>query len=177
MTDGSIGFDAFARAIVSNEKDDMDPIHPHLRRTLFDFKTLPADQAIASHAAEIPMMEMKESKYGYRLDPGEDVLVGIGFVTAMVYPMFYWVAPRSGLATVHGIRILNAPGTVDPDYRGEAGVLLFNESRDPFVIKKDMRINQLIFQWAVIPSFKYEYDVKYLPKTLRGSGGFGHTKW
>ena len=59
------------------------------------------------------------NQLAYQMDPGESVLVGIGFITEMEWPMFYWVAPRSGLAAKWGITVTNAPGTVDPDYRIE----------------------------------------------------------
>jgi dUTP diphosphatase len=82
------------------------------------------------------------------------------------------VRPRSGLALKHGIGMLNAPGTIDADYRGEIGVLLFNFSDIPFEIKRGDRIAQMVFARLV----KAELDeVEGLSETARGSGGFGHT--
>ena len=109
------------------------------------------------------------------MDPQESVLVGIGFVTQMTFPMFYWVAPRSGLASKWGITVTNAPGTVDPDYRGEAGVLVFNRNNSPFDLKYNMRIAQIIFQTALIPDFTVVTNSYELEGTRRGTGGFGST--
>ena len=107
--------------------------------------------------------------------PASQVLVGIGFLTEMPFPMFYWVAPRSGLAAKWGITVTNAPGTVDPDYRGEAGVLVYNLNPHPFLLHKDMRIAQVIFQIALIPEFFKVSSPKELADTTRGVGGFGST--
>lgn len=109
------------------------------------------------------------------MDPLESVLVGIGFVTALPFPMFYWVAPRSGLASKWGITVTNAPGTVDPDYRGEAGVLVYNRNDKPFALKRGMRIAQIIFQTALLPQFETITDYRQLPSSVRGAGGFGST--
>lgn len=82
------------------------------------------------------------------------------------------VRPRSGLALKHGIGMLNAPGTIDADYRGEIGVILFNFSEVPFSIKRGDRIAQLVF--SKIEKAKLEC-VEQLSETARGAGGFGHT--
>ena len=168
QTEGAIGFDTHIRAVVSDS--EMDRNHPVLRKTLFDFKNWPEDPKVKSHVHE-------NSEHGliYRMEPHESVLVGIGFVTAMPFPMFYWMAPRSGLSSKWGITVTNAPGTVDPDYRGEAGVLVYNRNSTTFDIHHGMRISQIIFQWALIPEFQVYEDLEKLPKTLRGSGGFGST--
>jgi dUTP pyrophosphatase len=81
------------------------------------------------------------------------------------------IRPRSGLA-VKGISIPNAPGTIDPDYRGEVSVLLINHGSQEFRVTRGMRIAQLV----VLPVPRIEWqEVEDLPPTLRGSGGFGHT--
>jgi|UniRef100_A0A7C6A9Z4 dUTP pyrophosphatase len=82
------------------------------------------------------------------------------------------VRPRSGLALNHGIGVLNSPGTIDSDYRGEVVVILFNFSNTPFVIKKGDRIAQLVFASVVKVNLK---KTKKLSRTKRGKGGFGHT--
>ena len=82
------------------------------------------------------------------------------------------VRPRSGLAIKHGITVLNAPGTIDADYRGEVKVLLINFSDKDFLIEKETRIAQMIFS-TVSPTTLEEVDT--LDETLRGSGGFGST--
>jgi dUTP pyrophosphatase len=111
----------------------------------------------------------------YRMEPGESVLVGVGFITEMPYPLFYWTAPRSGLASRWLISITNAPGTVDPDYRGEAGILVHNRGKGTFDLRHNMRIAQIVFTWAVIPSFELVEHLKDLSGTPRGPGGFGST--
>ncbi len=165
-TDGAIGFDVYLRAIVS--ATEMDSKNPNLRKTLFDFKNVPDDKVTAKHVIEA------NGKLAYRMDPGESVLVGMGFITEMEFPMFYWVAPRSGLASKYGITVTNAPGTVDPDYRGEAGVLVYNRNSFHFDLEHNMRIAQIIFQSAIIPDIDV-IDFNDLDKTRRGSGGFGST--
>jgi dUTP pyrophosphatase len=167
-TDGAIGYDAFVRAIVSSH--DMETETPYLRKTLFDFKNIPsAVDPILSHLVKV------DGKWFYRLKPGERVLVGIGFISEMHFPMFYWVAPRSGLATKLGVTLSNAPGTIDPDYRGEAGVIVTNQGTKHFDIGLDMRIAQIIFQWALIPREVLVEHYHELSQTERASGGFGST--
>jgi dUTP pyrophosphatase len=82
------------------------------------------------------------------------------------------VRPRSGLAFKHGIGMLNAPGTIDADYRGEISVILFNFSDKPFIIRRGDRVAQLVF--AKLEKAKFR-EVDTLSETARGAGGFGHT--
>lgn len=83
------------------------------------------------------------------------------------------VRPRSGLALKHGITIINAPGTIDADYRGEVGIILINHGQEPFIVKRGDRIAQLIIRRVC----KVQWDEKCdLNPTKRGEGGFGHTK-
>ncbi len=166
-TRGAIGYDTYLRAVVS--ATEMDPTNPNLRKTLFDFVHIPTDETVRH------VFTNADGKHVYRMDPHESVLVGIGFVTQMVFPMFYWVAPRSGLASKWGITVTNAPGTVDPDYRGEAGVLVYNRNKTTFDLEHNMRIAQIIFQMALIPRFKVVKKVTNLGQTHRGVGGFGST--
>jgi dUTP pyrophosphatase len=171
-TKGAIGFDAAIRAVVS--ATEMDPINPILRKTLFDFSEVPKDNPYTErHVVIVP--GQAGNQLAYQMDPGESVLVGIGFITEMEFPMFYWAAPRSGLAAKWGITVTNSPGTVDPDYRGEAGVLVYNKNPHPFLLHKDMRIAQVIFQRAIIPNFDMVDSYKDLSNTSRGTGGFGST--
>lgn len=167
QTEGAIGFDVRLRAIVS--PSELTDGQPKLRRTLFNFVDRPDDPDVARHVA--PM----GGSLVYRMDPGESVLVGIGFVTEMAFPFFYWVAPRSGLASKWGITVTNAPGTVDPDYRGEAGVLVYNRNDYTFDLKHGMRIAQIIFQRASIPKLFQVADFEELDTTRRDAGGFGST--
>ena len=82
------------------------------------------------------------------------------------------VRPRSGLALKHGLTIVNTPGTIDSDYRGEIGIILCNLGKERFTVERGMRIAQLIIQ----PVFRAELiEVDCLEETRRGAGGFGHT--
>ena len=93
---------------------------------------------------------------------------------AMAIPEGYeaQVRPRSGLALKQGISVLNTPGTVDADYRGEVGVILMNHSKDDLVVKRGDRIAQMIINKIERIAFD---EVDVLPETGRGAGGFGHT--
>lgn len=171
-TAGAIGFDAAIRAVVS--ATEMDSKNPILRKTLFDFNEVPKDNPYTERHIVMTPGE-SGALLAYQMDPGESVLVGIGFITEMEFPMFYWVAPRSGLAAKWGITVTNSPGTVDPDYRGEAGVLVYNRNAHPFFLHKDMRIAQIVFQEAIIPVVEEVENFEELTKSVRGTGGFGST--
>lgn len=82
------------------------------------------------------------------------------------------VRPRSGLAIEHGVTVLNTPGTIDADYRGEVKVILVNLGREPFTVSSGDRVAQMVFQKIMRVSLR---EVKDLPRTERGSGGFGST--
>ena len=104
--------------------------------------------------------------------PGERKLVPTGLCIAI--PHFYEVQirPRSGLALKNGITLPNSPGTIDSDYRGELQVILLNSGQEPFVVKRGMRIAQMIVAPVVKASFQI---VDNLDDTVRAAGGFGHT--
>jgi dUTP pyrophosphatase len=99
-------------------------------------------------------------------------LVATGIAIAIPEGYEGQVRPRSGLALKHGIGMLNAPGTIDADYRGEISVILFNFSDKPFIIRRGDRVAQLVF--ARLEKAKF-VKVDTLSETARGSGGFGHT--
>lgn len=106
------------------------------------------------------------------LEPLERKIVGTGLKVALPEGYEAQVRPRSGLAAKHGITVLNAPGTIDADYRGEIGVILVNLSNEPFTIQPGERIAQLVVarysqvEWSPVES---------LDSTQRGEGGFGST--
>jgi dUTP pyrophosphatase len=106
------------------------------------------------------------------LHPGERAMVPTGLRIAIPHGFEAQARPRSGLAIRHGIGMINAPGTIDSDYRGEVRVLLINHGQEPFTIQRGDRIAQIVFapvvraEWAVCDS---------LEATERGDGGFGHT--
>lgn len=99
-------------------------------------------------------------------------IVGTGLAIEMPKGLEAQVRPRSGLAAKFGIGVLNSPGTIDADYRGEIKVILFNFSKKPFKIKKGDRIAQLVFSKITKVTLK---EQKQLSKSQRGLGGFGHT--
>jgi dUTP pyrophosphatase len=106
------------------------------------------------------------------LAPGETVLVPCGITMAIPSGFEGQVRPRSGLALKHGIAVLNAPGTIDSDYRGELKVILTNFGRVPFVVNRGDRIAQLV----ISPVAAAEWDeTDGVDDTRRGAGGFGHT--
>jgi dUTP pyrophosphatase len=106
------------------------------------------------------------------IEPGRFVRIPCGIAVAVPSGFEAQVRPRSGLASRHGVTVLNAPGTIDADYRGEIQVLLINHGEAPFVVDRGMRIAQLV----VAPVAAVEWDVtEQLPVTSRGGGGFGHT--
>lgn len=106
------------------------------------------------------------------LMPGQRVLVPTGIAIALPQGYEAQVRPRSGLAAEHGVTLLNSPGTIDADYRGEIGVLLINHGAAPFKITRGMRVAQLVI--APVSRARWrEADV--LEETARGAGGFGST--
>lgn len=106
------------------------------------------------------------------LQPGEFRLIPCGFAMAIPPGFEAQVRPRSGLASKHGVTVLNAPGTIDSDYRGEVKVLLINHGKAPFSVLPGMRIAQLVM--APVTRVTWE-PTDTLPATHRGKGGFGHT--
>jgi dUTP pyrophosphatase len=105
--------------------------------------------------------------------PGKSVLFGIGVKMAVPWPFQCEMRPRSGMASKYDVELSNSPGTIDPDFRGEAGVLLRNKGDSPFSIEKNMRVAQLIFTKAEVPLFEEIKDE--LSVTKRNDGGFGST--
>lgn len=106
------------------------------------------------------------------LQPGERYLVPTGLAFAIPEGYEVQVRPRSGLAIKHGISMVNAPGTIDADYRGEIRIILINHGQEPFIVNSGDRIAQLV----VAPVCQADLvEVGELSETERGSGGFGHT--
>ena len=104
--------------------------------------------------------------------PGEKKIISTGIMVAIPEQYEIQIRPRSGLAAKNGISVLNTPGTIDADYRGEIKVILINLGKDIFQINKNDRIAQMI----VCPIIKVELkEVESLPETARGEGGFGST--
>jgi dUTP pyrophosphatase len=104
--------------------------------------------------------------------PGGRAMVPTGLAIALPEGFEAQVRPRSGLAARHGVTVLNSPGTIDADYRGEIQVILINLGEAPFVVERGMRIAQLV----VAPVAEAAFDVvAALPESGRGAGGFGST--
>ncbi len=107
-----------------------------------------------------------------KLQPGARALVPTGFALELPHGYEAQVRPRSGLALKHGITILNSPGTIDADYRGEVMVILINHGTEPFLVQRGDRIAQLV----IAPVAQVEIvAVEALGETERGPGGFGST--
>ncbi len=106
------------------------------------------------------------------LQPLERKLISTGLFIELPQGYEAQIRPRSGLALKKGITVLNTPGTIDADYRGEIGVILINMSNEPFLINDGERICQMVVAQHEVVSWK---AVEWLDNTERGAGGFGHT--
>jgi dUTP pyrophosphatase len=106
------------------------------------------------------------------LNPGEIKLIATGISIALPEGFEGQVRPRSGLALRHGVSVLNTPGTIDADYRGEVGIILINLGKDPFVVRRGDRIAQLTVNRVFQARLELASD---LPDTARNEGGFGHS--
>ena len=106
------------------------------------------------------------------LEPGKSCLVPTGLSVAFPKEYEIQIRPRSGLAAKNNISILNTPGTIDSDYRGEVKIILFNHGNENFIINKNDRIAQMV----LTPIIKMELEeTSELPDSIRGEGGFGST--
>jgi dUTP pyrophosphatase len=143
-----------------------------------DIRQLPHGEGLAlpayqsAHAAGLDLLAAVPEDAPLILSPGQRALVPTGLTIALPPGYEAQVRPRSGLAAKHGVTVLNAPGTVDADYRGEIGVLLINHGDAPFPIRRGERIAQLVIasvvQAELVPAAS-------LSATERGAGGFGST--
>jgi dUTP pyrophosphatase len=106
------------------------------------------------------------------IEPSESRLIPTGLCVEIPEGYEAQIRPRSGLAFRHGITILNTPGTVDSDYRGEIGIILINHGKDAFTVRRGDRVAQLVFCSVCEPVFE---EVDKLADSGRGPGGFGHT--
>ena len=106
------------------------------------------------------------------LQPGDRALIPTGIAMALPEGFEAQIRPRSGLAYKFGVTVLNSPGTIDADYRGDVGVLLINHGKEPFTVEDGMRVAQMVV--AKYSQFEWN-EVKDLSSTDRGAGGFGST--
>jgi dUTP pyrophosphatase len=131
---------------------------------------LPAYQS--AHAAGLDLLAAVPEDVPLVLLPGARALVPTGLSIALPAGYEAQIRPRSGLASKHGVTVLNTPGTIDADYRGEIGVLLINHGEAPFPIRRGERIAQMVIAAVVRAEL---VAVGLLSTTDRGSGGFGST--
>ncbi len=136
-----------------------------------------------AHGADLPLPEYQSAQAsGFDLvaavaadvtiKPGQRETIPTGIAIALPLGTEAQVRPRSGLAARHGVTVLNTPGTIDADYRGEIQVILINLGHEPFVVRRGMRIAQLV----IAPVLRARIsESRELGKTPRGSGGFGST--
>jgi dUTP pyrophosphatase len=143
-----------------------------------DIRQLPHGEGLAlpayqsAHAAGLDLLAAVPEAAPLTLAPGQRALVPTGLTIALPPGYEAQVRPRSGLAAKHGVTVLNAPGTVDADYRGEIGVLLINHGEAPFDIRRGERIAQMVI--AAVARAELVAATE-LSATERGSGGFGST--
>jgi dUTP pyrophosphatase len=130
--------------------------------------TLPA--YATAHSAGMDLLAAVEDTK--TIAPGETALIPTGLSIALPEGYEAQVRPRSGLALKHSVTVLNSPGTVDADYRGEVGVILINHGKQPFVVERGMRIAQMVI--AAYARAEWQ-QVAELDETARGAGGFGST--
>ena len=104
--------------------------------------------------------------------PGETKLIHTGIYMELPVGYEAQIRPRSGLALKHGITVLNTPGTIDADYRGEVGIILINHGKEKFVIRNGERICQMVISKHEVAEWE---ETDTLEETKRGTGGFGHT--
>jgi len=131
---------------------------------------LPAYQS--AHAAGLDLLAAVAENAPLALAPGKHALVPTGLAIALPEGFEAQVRPRSGLAAKHGVTVLNSPGTIDADYRGEIQVILINHGAEPFTIKRGERIAQMVIAPVVQAKL---VATATLPDTDRGAGGFGST--
>jgi dUTP pyrophosphatase len=135
------------------------------------------------HAAELPLpcygteksagMDLVAATVGsVTIPPMGRVLIPTGLTIALPPHHELQIRPRSGLALKHGVTVLNTPGTVDEDYRGEVGVILLNTGAEPFFVNRGDRIAQAV----IAPVTRAQWnEIETLPETTRGAGGYGST--
>ena len=149
----------------------MSPIEVRITRlTHGDDLPLPSYQT--AHAAGLDLLAAVSTATPLIIAPGERGLVPTGLAIALPEGYEAQVRPRSGLAARHGLTILNAPGTIDADYRGEIGVILVNHGREPFTVTRGMRIAQLVVARVARIAWR---ETAALDGTERAAGGFGST--
>ncbi|MDR1558656.1 MAG: dUTP diphosphatase [Clostridiales bacterium] len=135
-----------------------------------DAKDLPLPGYMTENAAG---MDLRANVHeDIQLLPGDYKAIPVGIHIALPKGFEAQIRPRSGLAVKHGVSMVNAPGTIDADYRGEIRVILINHGTEAFIVRRGDRIAQMVVASVVTPVFT---EAGELPDTARGDGGFGHT--
>jgi dUTP pyrophosphatase len=158
--------------------DHPSPTNDPTRELIVEFKKLhpnrdkdiPLPRYMTPHAAGMDICAAVADTQV--IEPERIALIATGFAMALPYGFEAQIRPRSGLAVKHGVTIINAPGTIDSDYRGEVKIGLINLGRAPYTIKRGERIAQMVIQQVFQPRIR---QVKALDATARDSGGFGST--
>ena len=133
-------------------------------------KGLPLPRYMTAHAAGMDLYAavMMETT----IKPGERILLPTGIAVAIPPGYEIQIRPRSGLAIKHGISLVNSPGTIDADYRGEIKVIMINLGSEDFQVQREMRIAQMVLNKIDLIQWR---ETEELPNTERNAGGFGHT--
>jgi dUTP pyrophosphatase len=147
------------------------PIQVNIRQ-LPHAEGLPLPAYQTAHAAGLDLLAAVPESAPLALAPGKHAMVPTGLAIALPDGFEAQVRPRSGLAAKHGVTVLNSPGTIDADYRGEIQVILINHGTEAFTIKRGERIAQMVIAPVVQAEF---VAVAALSDTDRGTGGFGST--
>jgi len=154
---------------MSNEGCAMNEIAIHIRRLPHGTDLpIPSPATPGSAGADL-VAAVTESVV---IDPGARALIPTGVAIALPGGYEAQVRPRSGLAAKHGVTLLNTPGTIDADYRGEIGVIMINLGQEPFEVTRGMRVAQMVIAPVVAARWR---EVEALDETGRGAGGFGST--
>jgi dUTP pyrophosphatase len=135
-------------------------------------RDLPLPQYQTALAAGLDLLAAVPADAPVTLAPGARAIIPTGLAIALPTGTEAQVRPRSGLAAKNGVTVLNSPGTIDADYRGEVGVILINHGAEPFAVTRGMRIAQLVIAKVEQAVF---HEVGSLDDTARGAGGFGST--
>lgn len=140
-----------------------------IRRTTSN-TDVPLPKYMSEHASGMDVFAANDVDIVLR--PGESALIPTGFAIALPAGFEAQMRPRSGLALKHSVTIINTPGTIDADYRGEVGVILINHGKDNFTVKRGDRIAQMV----IMRFSKADFEVvDELPESARDTGGFGST--
>lgn len=133
---------------------------------------LPLPACATEHAAGMDLVAAIAEESPMVLAPGAHALVPAGIAIALPIGYEAQVRPRSGLAAKHAVTVLNSPGTIDADYRGEIKVILINLGKEPFTVTRGLRIAQMVVARHAVVAWS---PVESLDETVRGAGGFGST--